>query len=147
MSLKVTRQRWVLFALLMGIALASSLIYRAFHTDYSERALVATALTEQVDLRRQIEAELLQGKPAVMSPAVQRTPLYTRVVGASGIIVMHLAQIETIVVLTPSLSGQEVQWSCSGDVMRNLVPNCRHPVANSALALIKRAKDADQPSR
>ena len=147
MVLRLTRKRWLVLALVLGSAIASPFIYRIFWTDYSERALVAAALAEQVELKRQIEAELLQGKFAVALPTVERTPRYTRVVDASGTIVMHLAVINTTVVLTPSVNGNEVQWSCSGDVMRNLVAHCRHPLADSILPLVKRAKVTEQPRR
>jgi hypothetical protein len=144
---KMIRKKRVLLALLLGAALGSPLIYRVFWSDYSERALVATALAEQVDLKRQISAELLQGKLAVNLPEVQRTPNYTRVVSRDGTIVLHLDEINTAVVLTPSVKGNEVKWACSGDVMRNLVSACRQPMADSILALVKRAKGADPSSR
>lgn len=147
MVLRLTRKRWLVLALVLGSAIASPFIYRIFWTDYSERALVAAALAEQVDLKRKIEIELLQGKPPVALPEVERMPRYTRGVDASGAIVMHLAVIDTTVVLTPVVNGNEVQWSCSGDVMRNLVAHCRHPMADSILPLVKRARVAEQPSR
>ncbi len=147
MVLKINRKRWALLVLLLGAALVSPFIYRIFWTDYSERALVAAALAEQVDLKRKIEAELLQAKSALTMPDVERTPRYTRAVSSNGVIVLHLAAINTTVVLTPSVNGNEVKWSCSGDVMRNLVSNCRQPMEDSILPLVKRAKSPDQPSR
>jgi Tfp pilus assembly major pilin PilA len=146
-ALKISRKKWVLLTLFIGIALVATLLYPTFFTDYSERALVATALIDQVDMKRQIEVELLQGKPTVTLSVVQRTPSYTRVVGSNGVIVLHLSAINTTVVLTPSVNGNEVRWSCSGDVMRNLVSTCRQPMAESILPLVKRAKGPDQPSR
>lgn len=161
-ALKMTRKRWALLALLIALAFVGQVLYKALYADYRERALVVAALIDQVDLKRQIEAELLQGKPAVALPSVQRMPShtkalegdatvvipnYTRVVDNNGTIVVHLATIDTTVVLVPSTNGSEVRWSCSGNMMRNLVAECRQPVADSILPLVKRAKSADQSSR
>ncbi len=74
-------------------------------------------------------------------------PSYARVVDTDGTIVMHLALIDTTVVLTPSSNGNKVRWSCSRGVMKNLVTECRHPMADSIRPLVKRAKNAGQPSR
>ncbi len=133
----------MLAVLLIGVVVASPLIYSVFYTDYSERALVAAALAEQVDLKQQISAELLQGKPVVTLSGTQRTPLYTRAVDANGTIALYLSKIKTTVVLTPSAKDNEVQWSCSGDVMRNLVPHCRWPMADAVLPLVEHAKGAN----
>jgi hypothetical protein len=161
-ALKVGRKKWALLALFIGLALFGQVLYKTLYIDYGERALVVAALIDQGDMKRQIEAELLQGKPALTLLSVQRMPShatpvdnngtivipsYTRLVDTSGTIVMYLAEISTTVVLTPSVNGNEVRWSCSGDVPRNLVSECRQPMPDSILPLVKRAKSADQSSR
>ena len=147
MALKMSRKMWTRILLLIGVAIVGGFLYYPVHTNYADRALVAVALNEQVELRRQIEAELLQGKPSAALASLQRTADFTRVVSRDGIIVLYVPKISTTVVLTPAVIGNEVKWSCSGDVMRNLPDECRKSLAESVLPLARQAKNADQLHR
>ncbi len=127
--------------LLLGVVAASPWMYSAFYVDYSDRAIVATALAEQAAVKQQIEIGLRQGVRSAAASGVERTPLYTRVVDAGGNVALYIPKINTTVVLTPVVNGQEVQWSCSGDVMKNLVTQCRRAMNPAALASARHAKE------
>lgn len=104
-----------------------------FYVDYRDRAIVAAALAEQVALKQQIEIRLLKGARGVVSSGPQRMLLYTRVMDERGNLALYISEIDTTVVLTPEVHGQQVQWSCSGDVMRKLVTQCCRPMNPAAL--------------
>lgn len=122
------------------------LYFLAASTDcsYSDRTRNSTMLSLASGVKVQISDFLLAhpGKPVQMdamallpedldqsSQEGERMQMAFREITATGEIRMYSPQTGTLLILTPTVSGNQVKWTCWGRPLKKVPANCRLPQA------------------